>query len=59
MIELTRSAENDQVENPSSDLIKNIIRASINNVDPSQLVSGSIVLSNGKLCIGKNTLSKY
>lgn len=53
MIELTRSAENDQVEIPSSDLIKNIIRASINNVDPSQLVSGSIVLSNGKLCIGK------
>lgn len=55
MIELTRSAENDQVEIPSSDLIKNIIRVSICNVDPSQLVSGSIVLSNGKVCIGKTT----
>ncbi|MEA5079681.1 MAG: DUF4147 domain-containing protein, partial [Anaerolineaceae bacterium] len=53
MIELTLSAENDQAEIPSSDLIKNIIRVSISNVDPYLLVSGSIVLSNANLCIGK------
>ncbi len=55
MIELTLSAENDQAEIPSFYLIKSIIRVSLSNVDPYQLVSESIVLSNGNLCIGKKT----
>lgn len=53
MSELILDTENDQAEFPSSGLIKNVIRASLRDVDPYRLVAGSIVLSNGNLCIGK------
>ncbi len=56
MIQPVLRIENDQVEQ-NSDLIKKIIRASIDSVNPYCLVSDSIVLSNANLCIGKKTYS--